>query len=141
MGALGAAHCRLSKGKLRFGSIEETDGGRLLSGTSDGKCETLGLLRDGGRSDEDEWNMDLVDCRAARDWGKTEGVGEGFGNSTGAGAGIVTSLLTMDAASDLIPVPGGGAIKAVFWNWSGKFSFGRYEVGLDAVCGVVGLLK
>jgi hypothetical protein len=67
----------------------------------------------------------------------------GDSGAAGAGAGAETSLLMIEACSDLGPAtdPSGvGTNNALLMISSGKFIFGRYDVGLDDT-GVDGLVK
>jgi hypothetical protein len=111
---------------------------------------SLGLRRDGGLcASLLMGKMERPDCLAARDgiWGNTEKVGDVFrGGSTAVrgGAGTETSLLIIDACSDLGPLidpEGVGTRSAFLTTSSGKASLGKYDVGPDDDVGVDGLVK
>jgi hypothetical protein len=89
--------------------------------------------------------MERPDCRAALDGGNMEKVGDVFlGDSTtgAAGTGTVTSVLMIEASSDLgaIDAFGVGTRKGVLVTSCGNVILGRYDVGLGD-CGVEGLVK
>ena len=89
--------------------------------------------------------MERPDCRAALDGGNIEKVGDVFlGDSTtaAAGTGTETSVLMIDASSDLGAMDplGVGTRKGVLVICSGNVILGRYDVGLGD-CGVDGLVK
>ena len=105
---------------------------------------SLGLLREGGLSSV-AGKMERPDCRVALDGGNMEKVGDVFlGDSTtgAAGTGTVTSVLMIEASSDLgaIDAFGVGTRKGVLVTSCGNVILGRYDVGLGD-CGVEGLVK
>lgn len=108
------------------------------------KLLSLRLFREGGLSSV-AGKIDRPDCRAALDGGNIEKVGDVFfGDSTtgAAGAGTVTSVLMIEASSDLgaIDPLGVGTRKGVLEFSCGNVILGRYDVGLGD-CGVEGLVK